>query len=427
MALPTFTLNAIAALFLERQHLGRPRGRRLTATNLERFVTDVGGLQLDSINVVDRAHYLTAWSRFGVFPHAALDRLAWQRRILFEYWAHAACMVPRAHLGAWRRVMLDYELRHTGWSSWLRKNRRVLETVEAEIRARGPMANAEFRERRATGAAGWWNWKPATHGLHYLWMTGRILVHSRTHFQKRFDLAARVLEEFDALEALSREEFSRWHMRRSFHAMGAATEIDLRMYLTFPRTPAPERRRTLHAMLASGEVAEIAVPGDRTRWFALTADLDALSRAGRRRAPARGTTLLAPFDSLLWHRKRVKQLFGFEYRIEVYTPSHRRIHGYYALPIFHDGQLIGRADVKTHRRERRLEVKWVHFEPWFVAGMAPPAAAWGALDQGRALAGLGAALRSLAAFVGADTVVLGRVGPAALKPPLKAALAAARP
>lgn len=421
--LPTFTRNAVAALFLERQHLDRPRARRLTATSLERFVTDVGGLQLDSINVVERAHYLTAWSRFGVFPRTALDRLAWRRRVLFEYWAHAACMVPRAQLPAWRRAMIDYEFRHTGWSGWLKKNARVLETVESEIRARGPMANAEFREKRPAGASGWWNWKPATHGLHYLWMTGRIMVHSRAHFHKHFDLAARVLAEFDAVEPLSSEAFARWHMVRSLHAMGAATETDLNGYLTFPRTKATVRRRTLQAMVANGEVVEIAVAGDRNRWFALPEDLGALHVAGRRRAPSRGTTFLAPFDSLMWYRERVKRLFGFDYRIEVYTPSHRRVHGYYALPIFHDGQLIGRADVKTHRVEKRLEVKWVHFEPWFVAGEKPPAANWGVIDPDRALAGVGAALGSLAEFVGAEAIDLGRVGPANFKRPLNVALA----
>src|SRR5690242_6280036 len=119
------TLRAAAALFLERQHLARPRGRRLTARNLTRFVEDVGGLQLDSINVVERAHYLTAWARFDVFPHARLDRLAWRERVLFEYWSHAACMVPRTDLTAWRRAMVDYQFRHTGWTSWLRKNERV--------------------------------------------------------------------------------------------------------------------------------------------------------------------------------------------------------------------------------------------------------------------------------------------------------------
>ena len=110
----------------------------------------------------------------------------------------------------------------------------------------------------------------------------------------------------------------------------------------------------------------------RPRWYALAEDLPALAAAGRRRIAAEGTTLLAPFDSFLWHRERTHRLFGFRYTIEVYTPGHKRTHGYYTLPIFHDGQLIGRIDPKIHRAERRLEIKGVHFEPWFARGAEPP-------------------------------------------------------
>ena len=128
---------------------------------------------------------------------------------------------------------------------------------------------------------------------------------------------------------------------------------------------------------------EIEVKGSRTRWLALARDLPALARAARRRAGSRGTTLLSPFDSLLWYRERVERLFGFDYRIEVYTPGPKRVHGYYTLPILHDGQLIGRVDAKAHRPERRLAVREVHFERWFATGGAPPAAAWGRDRAGR--------------------------------------------
>jgi hypothetical protein len=224
------------------------------------------------------------------------------------------------------------------------------------------------------------------------------------------------------VEPLVAEDFRRWHLRRSLHAMGAATETDLRMYLSFPRIEVAARRRTLQGLLAAGEIVEITVDGDPARWYALASDLPALARAGRRRAAARGTALLSPFDSFLWHRGRVRRLFGFDYRIEVYTPGSDRVHGYYSLPIFHDGQLIGRLDPKLHREARRLEVRSVHFEPWFAGGMPPPAAAWGAIDRDTAIAGTAATLRSLAAFAGADDVVVGRVAPAGLCAPLRRAV-----
>lgn len=428
MSPPTFPLRAVAALFIERQHLDRPRGRRLTASNLTRFAEDVGGIQLDSINVVERAHHLTLWSRFGPYDRRALERLAYRRRVLFEYWAHAACLVPIAHFASWRRVMLDYCTRSRRWGAWLQKNRGILRRVERAIHENGPLGNADFEKRplpegkRPTTQAGWWNWKPAAHALDYLWMSGRTLVHSRVHFQKRFDLADRVLPRETALDPPTQEEFRRWHLRRSLHAMGAATETDLRMYLSFPRLEVAERRRALHGLLAAGEVVEVAVAGDRGRWYALAEDLPALARAARRRTAARGTTLLAPFDSFLWHRERTSRLFGFDYRIEVYTPGHKRVHGYYTLPLYHDGLLLGRMDLKTHREERRLEVRGAHFERWFASGERPPAAAWGAVDRDGALAGVGESLRSLAEFVGADRVTVGRVTPSRLAAPLRRAL-----
>ncbi len=421
MPRPAVPLSAVTALFLVRQHLARPRTARLTARRLGRFVEDVGGLQMDSINVLDRAHYLTVWSRFGPYDRAWLDRAVYRRRLLFEYWAHAACLVPTTALPWWRRAMLDYRIRHTGWSVWLRRNPKVLGQVKAAISANGPMGGADFDGRRPRGRGGWWSWRPVQHALHYLWMTGALTVHSRQHFHKRYELLERAIPAGLDGPAVSAEEFARWHLERSLHAMGAATERDLTGYLTFPRFGPGARRAALRALLGRGEVTELAVEGRPDRWLVLTRDLPALARAERTAVAARGTTLLSPFDSLLWHRERVARLFAFDYRIEVYTPGHQRVHGYYTLPILHDGRLIGRVDAKAHRVERRLEVRHVHFEPWFAAGAAAPAAG-GGVDQDEALAGLAAALRSLAAFVGGDELMLRRVTPRRLRPPLARAL-----
>ena len=418
---PVFSSRAVTALFLERQHLARPRAARLTPRRLCRFVEDVGGLQMDSINVLDRAHYLTVWSRFGPYDRERLDRLVYRRRLLFEYWAHAACLVPTTALPWWRRAMLDYRGRNTGWSNWLRRNAKVVSRVREAVTANGPMANADFEGRRPAGGGGWWDWKPVQHALHHLWMTGTFAIHSRRHFQKHYDLLERALPDAHACEPVSREEFQRWHVERSLHGMGAATELDLASYLTFPRHQGTARRAALRSMLERGEITEIEVEGSSARWLALTRDLPALATAGRRHAPSRGTTLLAPFDSLLWYRNRVTRLFGFDYRIEVYTPGPKRVHGYYTLPILHDGRLIGRVDAKAHRVERKLEIRHVHLEPWFAQGLTPPCG-WGRVDRDEGLAGLGEALRSLAVFVGAHAVKLVRVTPRRLRAPMARAI-----
>jgi uncharacterized protein YcaQ len=429
----TFPVRAVAALFLQRQHLDRPRGRRLTAKNLGRFAADTGGVQIDSINVIDRAHYITVWSRFGTFDRSAFDRLVYRDRVLFEYWAHAACLVPAEHFVWWRRAMLDYSVKNRGWGKWLQKNHELVGQIEAAILASGPLGSANFEQDGKRGAGGWWNWKPSTHALDYLWMSGRTLVHSRLHFQKRFDLAERVMTEAMSAVPANSDEFRRWHLRQSLHAMGVATGTDLRMYLTFPRAGTMERRRVLSEMLTAGEVVPIAVEregasaGAGGPWYALACDLPALAAAARRRAPSRGTTMLAPFDSFLWHRERTARLFGFDYRIEVYTPGHKRVHGYYVLPILHDGQLIGRLDAKVHRDRGVLEVKRVHFEPWFAGGKAPPAASWGKLDRDASLAGVAEAIHSLSKFVGAERVTLGQVSPRGLTGTLSRALSVAGP
>lgn len=420
---PVFPIHAVAALFIERQHLARPRARRLTERNLVAFAEGAGGIQIDTINVLDRAHHLTLWSRFGPFDRAGFDRMAYRRRALFEYWAHAACFVSTTHLPMWRRAMCDFSTMHLGWGRWVRRNRKLMVEVEDAIRERGPLANADF-ERRSGKSGGWWSWKPATHALHCLWMTGRTHVHSRVHFQKRYDLAERIFTDGASAPVPDADAFARWHVERSLSAMGAATETDLRMYMTFPR-PATARIRALKRMVGEGTVREIAVEGDRGRWFVREEDLAALAAAGRRRVPARGTTLLSPFDSFLWHRDRTARLFGFDYRIEVYTPGHKRRFGYYTMPIFHDGRIIGRFDAKNHREAKRLEVRAIHFEPWFVAGAPPPAADWGPVDHGAALDGLAGAIASLAAFLGAERTTLGRVVPARLAAPLRRALRAA--
>ena len=419
-----FPRRAVAALFLHRQHLARPRTHGLTPGRLTRFVEDVGGIQMDSINVLERAHYLTVWSRFGPYDRARLDRLVYRRRLLLEYWAHAACLVPTSMLPWWKRAMLDYRLRHTGWSGWLRKNSKLLASVADVIRANGPMGHGELEGRRPPrGRGGWWNWRPVQHALHYLWMTGAVTIHSRRHFQKRFDLMERVVPAAAAIEAVSAEQFHRWHIERSLHAMGAAPEIDLTHYLTYPRGATSARRATLRALLAEGLVTAIEVEGSKTPWLALTRDLPLLARAGRRPVASEGTTLLAPFDSLLWYRERVSRLFGFDYRIEVYTPGPKRVHGYYTLPILHHGQLVGRLDAKTQRAERRLDVRHVHFEPWAARGVAR-ATGEPLLDRDEMLSGLAETLGSLARFMGAERVTVERVTPARLRAPLARAVRA---
>src|SRR5262249_7235724 len=152
----------------------------------------------------------------------------------------------------------------------------------------------------------------------------------------------RVLPQLESVAPLTLEQALRERMTRSLAAMGAASADDLRMYWTWPAWPMAEQRAMLRKLVSEGAVVELQVEGEKSPWYALAPDVRALAAAGRRKAPSRGTTLLSPFDSFLWHRERVHRLWGYFYRIEIYVPGHKRQHGYYSLPLLHDGQLIGR-------------------------------------------------------------------------------------
>jgi len=208
--------------------------------------------------------------------------------------------------------------------------------------------------------------------------------------------------------------------------MGVAAQDDLHAYWTWPKWFAKDMRVELARLVREGSVSEVAVEGQRSPWFARTSDLPALEAADRRRAASRGTTLLSPFDSFLWHRDRALRLWGYHYRVEIYVPGHLRTHGYYSLPVMHEGQLVGRVDAKTHREAGVLEARHVHLEPWLAKGEAPPRAHWGRVDRDAALAGIAGALRSLATHVGCGDVKLGRVTPGKFRPAMARALREAR-
>lgn len=415
--------RAVAALFLQRQQLDRPRTRRLTAKTLESFVGDVCGLQIDSVNVIERAHHLTLWSRFGAYDRAKFDQLTYKKRVLLEYLSHVACFVAARDLPLWRGFMADVAAGPWRLAQWAKGKRKLIAAVEQEVTERAPIGNGGFERPKGEKSGGWWTWKPAMHALDYLWKTGRIAVHSRKHFQKLYAPMRVVLPHAAHVTPVPAAQLMRERIMRSLYAMGVASDDDLRMYWTWPGGPRGLRSDALAALITEGAVTEVRVEGLDRRWFVRTDDLPALAAAGRARRPSRGTTLLCPFDSFLWHRERTLRLFGFFYRIEIYVPGAQRTHGYYTMPLMHEGQLIGRVDLKNHREAGVLEVRHAHFEPWFAAGEAPPSKLWAAPDREAAIAGLAGALHSLADFLDCTKVKLARTSPQRFKPALLRALA----
>ncbi|MFS0772593.1 winged helix-turn-helix domain-containing protein [Sphingomonas sp. 1P08PE] len=354
---------------------------------LLRLVRRLGLHQIDSVNVVTRAHYLPAFSRLGGYDTALLDAIAWgprRQRRLFEYWAHEASLLPLdLHpLFRWRMARGDRgEAGYAGLRAFATTRRAEAEAVLARIAAEGPLAASDFPDGK--GQAGWWEWGPTKRALEWLFYAGHITTATRRRtFERVYDLTERVIPAaILALPTPSPAEAQRALVDRAARALGIATTVELRDY--FRLRPA-EATAAIADLVDDGTLLPAAVEGWRhPAWLHRDAVL------ARRDW---GDALLAPFDPLVWERDRTERLFGFRYRIEIYTPAARRTYGYYVLPYLLDGQLVGRVDAKADRAGGTLLAR-LHLEP--TAGTDAADRATAAIDR-------------LAAWLGLERVVLRR-------------------
>jgi uncharacterized protein YcaQ len=293
-----------------------------------------------------RSHYLPLFSRLGAYDRGALDALAYgPRRGLYEYWAHEASLVPveTFPLLRWR---MDRARREGG-----SENAALVASVEAEIRTRGPLAASDFENARGTGS--WWGWSDVKRALEFSFRTGVLTTSLRRgSFERVYDLTERVLPSYAGAPVIAEADAQRELMRIAARAFGIATEGDLRDY--FRLQPADSKAR-LSELVALGELIPVAVEG-----WNQPAYLDAARAIPRAIATS---ALLSPFDSLVWHRPRTSRLFAFEYRLEIYTPAHKRVHGYYVLPYLVNDTLVARVDLKADRAASSLRVHAIHYEP----------------------------------------------------------------
>src|ERR687894_3286596 len=322
-------------------------------------VRKMGVLQIDSIAVVARSPYLVLWSRLGAYEPSWLDELL-AEGALFEYWSHAACFVPIEDYGLYRRFMLEGSEKSRAWfTAHPEEVRRVLERV----RQGGPVRSAEFA--RADGkAGGWWEWKPEKRALEHLFAAGELMISRRENFHRVYDLRERVLANAlpdweDAL-APNKQEVRRTLALKAVRALGVAPARWIPDYF---RTPKKGVAGLLEELADEGELVRAGIEGlDEPAYVHPdnAGPAEKLLSGGSRSSV---TTLLSPFDPVVWDRARALELFGFEDRIEVYTPAAKRRYGYYSLPILHNGALVGRLDAKAHRKQGTFEVKALHLEP----------------------------------------------------------------
>jgi uncharacterized protein YcaQ len=312
----------------------------------------VGLIQIDSVNVLSRAHYLPPFARLGAYDRDALDRLAhYAPRRVFEYWGHEASLIPVATqpLLRWRME------RAHNWGGVRRiaqERPDLVARVLEQVRERGPVAAGELEEQRPRRSGPWWDWSDVKRALEYLFWDGEITSARRRGFERLYDVPERVLpREVLATPTPPEDEAIRGLVRLAARACGVASERDLRDYW---RLPVADARRAVAELVEAGELLPVTVDG-----WGVPAYLDASAKIPRR-IDARA--LIGPFDSLIWERSRAERLFGFRYRIEIYVPAPQRVHGYYVLPFLLGDRLVGRVDLKADRQEGVLRVQAEHFE-----------------------------------------------------------------
>lgn len=399
------TINGARALHLAAQGLLQPRRRKAVKADVLDTIRRMGMLQIDTINVVARSPYLVLWSRLGDYPGEWLDELLAEGK-LFEYWAHEACFLPIEDYGLYRHRMLDPAA--MGWkysANWMRDRAGEVAALLAHIRSRGPVRSSDF-ERTDGKAGGWWEWKPEKRSLEVLFTSGALMIARRHNFQRVYDLAERVLPGWDDARTPALDEVRRTFALQAVKALGLAKAGWIPDY---------HRTRRPHvdpeALASEGLLLRASVEGWREPVYVHPDHAELARQAVQGTLAPTLTTILSPFDPVVWDRRRALELFGFDYRLECYTPAPKRRWGYFTLPVLRRGALVGRIDAKAHRRAGVFEVKAALFEPGLRVSEA-------------LVRDVASALMRCARWHGCESVDVRRADPEALGPRLAEALAA---
>lgn len=341
---------------LAAQGFGRPHPTTAGTRQFRDMARRLGVIQIDSVNVVSRTHYLPAFSRLGAYPRELLDTEAWGRKpSLFEYWGHEASLLPIETQPLMRWRMARARNGHgvwTGINRFGRERRDYIDQVLAEIDRRGPVTGADFASG-PRGKPGWWEWSDGKRALEWLFWAGLITTKTRRNFERVYDLTERVIPaEIQALPTPSEAEAYRALIRIAAEAMGIATAADLRDYF---RLPVEGFRERIAELVEEGVLTPATVPGWRNTAY--------VASNARRPRTVRAWALLSPFDNLIWFRDRTERLFDVRVRLEIYTPAHKRAHGYYVLPFLEDEAITARVDLKADRQAGSLLVQAAWREP----------------------------------------------------------------
>ena len=345
----TVSPAAARRIALAAQGFGRARPDAVGTRQLNLAIQRLGLLQLDSVNVLERSHYLPVFARLGAYDKTLLDKLTFARRGPYrEYWAHEAALIPLDDWPLFRFRMQDFrDYFARAGDPWLAAHADTLAWLRAELAEKGPLPASKIeRDAAAPRRGSWWEWDEVKRGLERMFRVGEVVSAGRAGFERTYALPEQVMPVEVLEREVPREDAVHALMERSARSHGIGTLSDLADYY---RLKTADAKPALARLVDEGTVREVTVPGWRKAAY--------LHRDARIPRRIEVTALLSPFDPVVWERERALRMFGFHYRIEIYTPAPKRVYGYYTLPVLVDDALVGRIDLKNDRQRGVLRVQ----------------------------------------------------------------------
>ena len=360
------SVDAARRLQLEKQGIG-DSPKKATKKKVEETIGRLGCVQIDTINVVERAHYFTIWTRLGQYKKTDLPSLAYEDRRVFEGWGHAMCYMPMDH---WRYLITANRERakskviHTGWFS--RVDPALVDSALERVRKEGPLGSGDFEGKKPS--SGWWGWKPSKRALEALFSAGDLMVTRRDGFQRIYDLTENVLPSWVDTSEPTEDERNRFFAIQTLGSLGATKPADVKSYYHTWCVKLGLSTKQIQALLdglvEEGIATRLSIKGLKTPYYCHAEDAPRLGELERDWGYG-GVRFANYFDSLLWHADRLEALFGFERALEVYLKPEQRRFGYFTTPIIYGDRLVGRLDPKLERKEKKLIVRGLWYEDGF--------------------------------------------------------------
>lgn len=358
----TITNTLARRIFMHRQGLTEPPTAKQSKRDLKQLIHRLGFVQLDSIATVERAHHMTLFARNQTYKPKHLATLLEDDHALFENWTHDASMIPTEFFPYWmRRFERDADHLRARWQKWQRIGfEDILDDTVAHIAEHGPVMSRSFGNEQKKNSAGWWNWNPSKTALEYLWRTGRLAVCRREAFQKVYDLTERVIPETHRRPIRTDNALIDWCCTSALERLGFAAPGELAAFWGI--ITAAEAQQWC-ATKGKSLPRILTEPADGSKPKECLADPGIFDYAEADLKPPPRLRVISPFDPVVRDRKRLKRLFNFDFRIEVFVPEPQREYGYYVFPLLESDRFIGRIDMKRDTKTKTLNVTGLWWEP----------------------------------------------------------------